>query len=151
MFFLNADTRKLQPICIKIIGYKGGQRFFYPDQDVQWKIAKAIFQSNDGEHQVAFAHLGGTHLVAEAFMVATYRQLQKDHPLSVLLDKHFEGTAFINDVALQVLVNNGGAVDMLISPDIADIREKVAEFIKDTTAKDMTFPAPNQRSPHGRG
>ena len=141
LFFLNADTGHLEPICIKIIGYKGGQRFVYPDEDMHWKIAKTIFQSNDGEYQMAFAHLAGTHLVTEAFMVATYRQLQNDHPLFVLLDKHFEGTAFINDAALQVLVNNGGAVDMLISPDIADIREKVAEFTKDVTSKDMTFPA----------
>ena len=141
LFLLNADTGHLEPICIKIIGYKDGQRFVYPDQDMHWKIAKTIFQSNDGAHQVAFSHLAGTHLVAEAFMVATYRQLQNDHPLFVLLDKHFEGTAFINDAALQVLVNNGGVVDMLISPDIADIREKVAEYTRDVTSKDMTFPA----------
>ena len=104
-------------------------------------MAKCIFQSNDGVYHEAFAHLAETHLVSEAFMVATYRRLPKDHPLYVLLDKHFEGTAFINDTAVADLVRDGGAVDLLVSPAIGPVREKVAEFVTEKLSNDLTFPA----------
>lgn len=44
-----------------------------------------------------FVHLAQTHLVSEAFCLATQRTLAPSHPLHVLLAPHFEGTLFINE------------------------------------------------------
>ncbi|CAM9271656.1 unnamed protein product, partial [Laminaria digitata] len=49
-------------------------------------------------HEIV-SHLGNTHMVLEAPMVAMNRQLPKEHPIYYLLKPHLEGTAFINDKA----------------------------------------------------
>jgi arachidonate 15-lipoxygenase len=51
----------------------------------------------------------------EAFVLATHRQLPPQHPLNVLLMPHFEGTLFINKLALQGLVNDEGTVEKVLS------------------------------------
>ena len=147
--FFKLDGDKLKPVCLQVISKKNAQivhsKMFYPleenSRNYGWRMAKGIFQSNDGVYHEAFAHLAGTHLICEAFMVATYRRLPEDHPLYVLLDKHFEGTAFINDTAVSDLVQDGGAVDLLGSPAIGPVREMVANFVADKLSKDLTFPA----------
>ena len=65
----------LEPVCIQVISHNKKKKVFYPSstKDVKWKIAKCIFQSNEGLHHEAFAYLTSTHLVIEASMVATYR------------------------------------------------------------------------------
>ena len=143
----NYQWTHLTPVCIQISGNKRSTRVFSPaaygneDNEVKWKIAKCIFQSNDGVYHEAFSHLGGTHLVAEIFMVATYRRFPEGHPLFVLLDKHFEGTAFINSVAVDELISDGGTVDLLVTPAITSVRKLVADYVAEFTSHDMTFPA----------
>ena len=144
LFKLEKDH--LEAVCITVFGQdKKQSKVFHPstnpDADCPWKIAKCIFQSNDAVFHEAFAHLAGTHLVLEAFLVATYRRLRTDHPLYVLLDKHLEGTAFINSVAEQSLVSDGGAVDLLVSQAISNVRVAVVDFLAGVTSRDMTFPA----------
>ena len=133
---------ELEVVCIQIIGKKKNSKIVFPKaHDVRWKIAKCIFQSNDGDFHEACAHLACTHLIEEAVLVATHRLLPKDHPVLVLLKPHFEGTAWINDQANSTLINNGGLVDTLVSPNIVQVRDLVAESIRDFTSNDMTFPA----------
>jgi arachidonate 15-lipoxygenase len=147
--FFQLDGDKLKPVCIHVTSKTNTREqkktfYHYPSHDqsnYEWRMAKCIFQSNDGVYHEAIAHLAETHLVSEAFMVATYRRLPKDHPLYVLLDKHFEGTAFINETAVTDLVRDGGAVDLLVSPAIGPVREVVAEFVAERLSKDLTFPA----------
>ncbi|WP_299412523.1 lipoxygenase family protein [Acaryochloris sp. IP29b_bin.148] len=83
-----------------------------------WLMAKTIVQIADGNYHELISHLGRTHLLIEPIVVATYRQLAANHPLSVLLRPHFEGTLFINNAAISGLINDGGTVDAVMSGTI---------------------------------
>lgn len=88
-----------------------------------WQMAKTIVQIADGNYHELISHLGRTHLLIEPIVVATYRQLAPNHPLSVLLRPHFEGTLFINNAAISGLINDGGTVDAVMSGTIESSRE----------------------------
>jgi arachidonate 15-lipoxygenase len=85
-----------------------------------WLIAKTIVQIADGNYHELISHLGRTHLLIEAFAISTPRQLAENHPLSLLLTPHFEGTLFINDAALTGLVNPEGTVDRVLFGTLQD-------------------------------
>ena len=129
----------LEPICIQIIGHSKQKKVFYPSpnnsKDVGWKIAKCIFQSNDGLHHKAFAHLTCTHLVMEACMVATYRCLPKKHPLFALLVKHFDSTAYMNEYGVNKAVEDGGILSILFSSNMAQVRDLMKEHFEEHRCK----------------
>lgn len=85
-----------------------------------WQIAKTIVQTADFNHHEMFAHLARTHLVSEAFTLATHRQLAPNHPLSVLLLPHFEGDIFINNLAALVIMSPQTFGDIILAAPIAD-------------------------------
>ncbi|WP_373490908.1 lipoxygenase family protein [Parasphingorhabdus sp.] len=76
-----------------------------------WEMAKFVVQVADCNYHELFVHLAGTHLVSEAIAVATRRNLANIHPLWSLLVPHFEGTLFINNLAVETLINKGGPID----------------------------------------
>jgi arachidonate 15-lipoxygenase len=53
-------------------------------------------------------HLGFTHLISEAIVLAAVRNLAAVHPVAVLLRRHFEGTMSINKLAVDVLIRWAG-------------------------------------------
>ncbi|WP_163573490.1 lipoxygenase family protein [Fodinicola feengrottensis] len=59
-------------------------------------------------HEV-LTHLGFTHLMSEAVLVAAVRNLAANHPVAVLLRRHFEGTMSINKLAVELLIQPGRA------------------------------------------
>jgi arachidonate 15-lipoxygenase len=61
------------------------------------------------------SHLSHTHLVAEAFVLATATELALNHPLAILLRPHFQFTLAINSLAESELINPGGFVDRLLA------------------------------------
>ncbi|NJL78601.1 MAG: hypothetical protein HC917_06640 [Richelia sp. SM2_1_7] len=61
-----------------------------------------------------YRHLGQTHLVMEPIALATVRELAARHPVNVLLKPHFEFTMAINSLADELLINPGGAVDIIL-------------------------------------
>ena len=73
----------------------------------------------DGNYHELFVHLARTHLVIEAFTVATHRNLASIHPLNVLLLPHFEGTLFINNSAATSLIAEGGPIDQIFAGKIS--------------------------------
>ncbi len=83
-----------------------------------WEMAKFVVQVADGNYHELFAHLGRTHLVIEAFAVATHRHLAEVHPVWALLVPHFEGTLFINDQAATSLIAAGGPIDHIFAGTI---------------------------------
>lgn len=89
--------------------------------DTKWDIAKHALNICDAVHHELVAHLGRTHLLIEAFVAATMRQLPSSHPVHALLTPHFEGTVFINETASKELVAPGGDVDRIFAGDIADV------------------------------
>ena len=86
-----------------------------------WDKAKTAVQIADGNYHEAVSHLGQTHLVVEAFIMATNNQLS-GHPVYNLLWPHFEGTLFINNAAQAKLIAPGGTVDAILSGTIDSSR-----------------------------
>lgn len=105
-----------------------------------WSIAKMAVNQNDGMHHEVIAHLSGTHLLMEPFVIATMRQLHHTHPLHRLLCAHFEGTLHINDRATSNLIKDGGNVDKIFAGDISSVREFVVDHVLNTHF--------NSRMPH---
>lgn len=95
-----------------------------------WQMAKTIVQIADGNYHELISHLGRTHLLIEPIVVATYRQLAANHPLSVLLRPHFEGTLFINNAAVSGLINDGGTVDAVMSGTIESSKKMSVKAVK---------------------
>lgn len=87
-----------------------------------WLFAKTIVQIADANFHEPVTHLARTHLFVGIFVMATYRQLPNNHPLSILLRPHFEGTLAINDAAQRILIAPGGGVDRLLSSTIDNSR-----------------------------
>jgi arachidonate 15-lipoxygenase len=86
-----------------------------------WDKAKTAVQIADGNYHEAVSHLGQTHLVVEAFIMATQNQLS-GHPVAKLLQPHFEGTLFINNAAQSALIAPGGTVDAIFGGTIDSSR-----------------------------
>lgn len=84
-----------------------------------WQMAKTVVQVAEGNYHELFVHLARTHLVIEAFTVATHRCLAECHPVNILLLPHFEGTLFINNAAAKQLVAPGGPIDHIFGAPIA--------------------------------
>lgn len=84
-----------------------------------WEMAKFVVQVADGNYHELFTHLARTHLVIEAFAVATHRHLAEVHPVWALLVPHFEGTLFINEAAATSLIAANGPIDHIFAGTIA--------------------------------
>lgn len=129
MFALPQGTgadRRLQPVAIQVGQRPGSDNpiFTRPAPDASsrdWDKAKTAVQIADGNYHEAVSHLGQTHLVVEAFIMATNNQLS-GHPVYNLLWPHFEGTLFINNAAQAKLVAPGGTVDAILSGTIDSSR-----------------------------
>jgi arachidonate 15-lipoxygenase len=87
-----------------------------------WQMAKTVVQTADFNHHEMFVHLARTHLVSEAFCVATHRTLAPTHPLNVLLIPHFEGDLFINELAALLIMGPGTFADIILPAPIQDLQ-----------------------------
>ena len=118
--------RRLQPVAIQVGEQPGSGNPIVtrPPPNTaspDWDKAKTAVQIADGNYHEAVSHLGQTHLVVEAFIMATNNQLS-GHPVYTLLWPHFEGTLFINNAAQAKLVGPGGTVDAILSGTIDSSR-----------------------------
>lgn len=84
--------------------------------------AKLYFQVADITHQELIDHLCYTHLILEAFAIATPRQLPENHPLYRLLRPHFQFLLAINGRVEPVLLGEDAAIG---KPKPALRREKL--------------------------
>lgn len=83
-----------------------------------WQTEKSLVQMADGNYHELFVHLARTHLLIEAFALATHRSFALTHPINVLLLPHFEGTLFINNAAVSGLIAAGGPIDNIFAGKI---------------------------------
>ncbi|MEO1561127.1 MAG: lipoxygenase family protein, partial [Cyanobacteria bacterium J06632_19] len=105
---------QLIPIAIQLGQMPGESLLCTPLDGVDWTLAKLITQMADFYINQLYRHLGQTHLVMEPIALATVRSLAARHPVNVLLKPHFEFTMAINSLADEVLINPGGAVDVIL-------------------------------------
>ncbi len=99
-FMLNMNRQHFIPIAIQLTQDPTNGPIFTPpchdETDYLWQYAKNCVNYADANYHELILHLGRTHLIAEAFAIATHRQLPFCHPINRLLLPHFEGTLFIN-------------------------------------------------------
>jgi arachidonate 15-lipoxygenase len=110
----NKNDFQLIPIAIQLGQAPGSSLLCTPLDGVDWQLAKLIAQTADFYVNQLYRHLGQTHLVIEPIALATARELAAFHPVNILLKPHFEFTMAINSLADQVLINPGGAVDIIL-------------------------------------
>jgi arachidonate 15-lipoxygenase len=111
----NRTLGELKPIAIQCqqLPADGTNPVFTPLDGYRWQMAQTVVQCADGVLQEMVYHLGHTHLVIEAAIVAAQRNLGQAHPLYILLDPHFQLTLALNDYASKNLIAPGGAVNQL--------------------------------------
>jgi arachidonate 15-lipoxygenase len=89
-----------------------------------WQSAKTAVQVADFNYHEMFVHLGRTHLVSEAFAMATQRQLATAHPLSRLLSPHLEGAMFINEAATLIIMAPLTTGDVILTAPIETLQRE---------------------------
>lgn len=127
--FYRDDFGKLMPVAIRCSSKD--TLVFTPSDGYAWEMAKNMLQVADSNYHELVAHLGHTHLVEEAFVIASHRQFATSHPVFKLLAPHFEGTAFINWAAKEFLVAKGNFVDKLLAGTIESSQAVVAKSVKE--------------------
>lgn len=116
LFAIPRGGSSLTPVAIQCTQKPGANSLFFPAEKGSstwwgWQMAKFVVQVADCNYHELFVHLARTHLVLEAFTVATYRNLADSHPINVLLQPHCFGTLFINDAAAKTLISPNGPID----------------------------------------
>ncbi|RIX78596.1 lipoxygenase family protein [Acidovorax cavernicola] len=89
-----------------------------------WQSAKTAVQVADFNYHEMFVHLGRTHLMSEAFAMATQRQLATAHPLSRLLSPHLEGAMFINEAATLIIMAPLTTGDVILTAPIETLQQQ---------------------------
>jgi arachidonate 15-lipoxygenase len=125
LFALPKAGGALRPVTIQCGQNPSQHPLFFPADAGSpggwgWQMAKTVVQVADCNYHELFVHLARTHLVMEAFAVATRRCLADAHPLNALLVPHFFGTLFINNAAASSLIAPGGPIDHIFGAPIAD-------------------------------
>ncbi|XP_041479658.1 polyunsaturated fatty acid 5-lipoxygenase-like [Lytechinus variegatus] len=112
LFYLN-DAKCLLPVAIQLFPDPAPNNpVFYPtDPEYTWLLAKMYFNNADGAYHESASHLGFTHVVGEAIVVATHQCLSPSHPVFRLLAPHFLYLIAINNRAVGQLISPGGHVD----------------------------------------
>jgi arachidonate 15-lipoxygenase len=119
LFAVPPGGSALRPVAIRCGQDPANNPLFLPTSDDAgawgWQMAKTVVQVADGNYHELFVHLARTHLVMEAFAVATRRCLADQHPIWALLIPHFEGSLFINDQAAHSLIAPDGPIDHIFA------------------------------------
>ncbi|MDF1665999.1 MAG: lipoxygenase family protein [Planctomycetota bacterium] len=111
-----APTGALVPVAIQCGQVPSADSpIWTPFDGYRWEMAKRVVQIADANHHQAIAHLGRTHMTVEPFIVSAYRKLAPNHPVSILLEPHFDYTLAINNTAAHALIAPGGAVESVLA------------------------------------
>ena len=116
LFAMPKGDSSLVPVVIQCGQNPATNPLFFPADKASpifwgWQMAKFAVQVAEFNYHELFVHLARTHLVLEAFTIATHRNLAESHPLNVLLQPNFFGTLFINNAAANFLIAPGGPID----------------------------------------
>lgn len=139
------DFPGLQPIAIQLnqtpdspiyLAYEGTQ----PDNKYQWLMAKIFLQSADLNLNQVVNHLAFTHLIEEGFALATQRRLAWQHPLNILLTKHFAALLVINELGVLTLINSTGIIQQIFEGGLDGSVQLIKNAYEDWTFDDMDFP-----------
>ena len=108
----------LSPIFVRVDDAADAEAYW------AWQSAKTAVQVADFSYHEMFVHLGRTHLVSEAFAMATQRQLAVAHPLNRLLAPHLEGAMFINEAATLIIMGPLTTGDVILAAPIETLQRE---------------------------
>ena len=106
----------LSPIVVRVDDATNAEAYW------AWQSAKTTVQVADFNYHEMFVHLGRTHLMSEAFAMATQRQLAVAHPLNRLLSPHLEGAMFINEAATLIIMGPLTTGDVILAAPIGTLQ-----------------------------
>lgn len=130
----------LMPVAIQCHQRPGPNNpIFTPADGHAWTQAKLAVHTAEGNLHEAVYHLGRTHLFMGAVVLASRRQLAPQHPVSVLLEPHLEGTLYINEQAKVELVATGGGVDYVLAGTVDSTRDAAASAVFDWNLDEASF------------
>lgn len=139
------DFPGLLPIAIQLTQNPADSFVYLAPQtsatDFSWLMAKTFVQCADLNQNQAVNHLALTHLIEEAFAMATHRHLAWQHPLFRLLDKHFTAVLVINEIGSLTLFNSGGLIDAVLEVRMSGALQLIKNAYATWTFDDMGLPA----------
>lgn len=116
----------LAPFAVQCGQDPAGRQIYTPRDGYSWRMAKnCVLVAHNAYHEVV-THLGLTHLLTEPVLLSTVRNLAPAHPVAALLRRHFEGTISINRTAVDVLIQPGEPVELLIGSSLGSVYELLA-------------------------
>lgn len=132
----------LQPVAIQL-----DQNHVYlaseanqPGNKYKWLMAKIFMQCADINLNQVVNHLTFTHLIEEAFALATFRRLSTRHPLNILLTKHFAALLVINELGILTLISQSGIIQQIFEGGVDGSQQLIMNAYKNWTFDDMDFP-----------
>jgi arachidonate 15-lipoxygenase len=145
-FAVPREGGALRPFAIQCGQDPAGREIYTPVDGYSWKLAKNCVLAAHNTYHGVLTHLGFTHLLTEAILLAALRNLASVHPVAVLLRRHFEGTMSINKLAIDVLIQPGRAVEYVIGSDLKSTYPFIAEHRKKFSFTGNYLPTKLERS-----
>ena len=121
-----ARPQGIAPFAIQCGQDPAGRQIYTLADGWSWRMAKNCVLVAHNTYHTVITHLGRTHLLSEAVLLATGRNLAAHHPVAALLQRHFEGTFFINRLAVDLLIQPGEAIEILVGTSLSSMYKLLA-------------------------
>ncbi|XP_074620664.1 allene oxide synthase-lipoxygenase protein-like isoform X3 [Acropora palmata] len=140
--FYVRSSGDLVPIAIQLFQQPSDTNPIWTPSDSKydWMLAKMWFRNADHQIHQMNTHLLKTHLIIEAFAVASWRQLPSVHPVFQFLFPHLRSIMAINTIGRERLIAKGGIVDKTLSVGGGGHIQLIEKTYKNFKFEMLSFP-----------